>query len=122
MDYWFAVDIDRCHITGMYGMGVRLYSNKINSPTGFLIIDKYTIRDDKIYVYSKPDSMYENNESIEIELVGEPNIELFNMYLLKSWEEWDKKYGASMEEDRPDYKPIVYKNADDLIKELKLVS
>jgi hypothetical protein len=120
MEYWFAVDIDRCHITGMYGMGVRLYSNKINSPTGFLIIDRYSTRDNKIYVYSKPDSICENTESIE--LVGEPNNELFNKSILKSWEEWDKIHGEMMEEDRPDYKPIAYQNVNELLNQLKSVS
>ena len=121
MNYWFAVDIDRCHISGRYGTGVRLYSDIIDSNTCFLIIDKYQIEGDNFYVFSKPDELCGNTDSIRIQLIGEPNTNIFKQSLWGHWKLWDTKYGQYQEDDRSDYEPIVYESKEKLMKILTKV-
>ena len=37
---------------------------------------------------------------------------------MNNWEIWDKKYGSYEEDNRCDFKPILYTNFDDLKKDL----
>jgi hypothetical protein len=106
---WFATKVDRCFDTNTYGTGIRIYV----SGTHFVTVKGASY--DELYNILKVKMIDFNNHFI---LKNEPDNEMFKKTLLKRWEDWDSKYGASMEDDRYDYKPYALNSLRSLAVEL----
>ena len=110
MAYWFVVGIDRDFVTGRYGNGPQLHTNLIGNQDGIFDLDSYTEINNGLKVVT----MCNNT----VELTGNYSKDKFEEYI-KIYKIWDTAYGEMMEEDRPDYEPILYQNFNDLKKDLK---
>jgi hypothetical protein len=97
--YWFVVHIDRDFVTKTYGNGPTLITNLIGNQDGIYDIKSYVKKDDGIIV--------KTHCGCEVELTGYANNIKFEEYY-KKWEHWDQENGEFFEEDRIDFKPILY--------------
>ena len=108
---WFATQVDRCFHTNRYGDGIRLYT----SDNLFVTIEGIS--------YDEASNML-TVKAIDFDNIfivkNEPDNELFKTTLLEEWKSWDIEHGASMGEDRIDYKPYAYSSLKALATDLKL--
>mgnify|MGYP001180434748 CR=1 FL=1 len=109
MSYWFAAHIDRDFTTGTYGHGPTLYTNLIDNKDGIFNLKSYKEIDGGLEVTTECNNI--------VKLVGDYSISK-SLKFMNDWEIWDKKYGSYEEDNRCDFKPILYTNFDDLKKDL----
>ena len=105
---WFALEIDRCFKTGLYGNGIEIYieektDNFVKLKHGKIKSAKYTKEENLEIEIKFPDSDIPE----KLTLTNEPNTTLFENTVYKDWNLWDKTHGI-YDEDRSDYEPWCY--------------
>ena len=109
MSRWFATQVDRDFINGMYGEGhPRLY----REGQCYVLITGISYEKGILKVKDDLDNI--------IELNTQPDNEYFSNTLLNQWKVFDEKYGKN-DENRSDYEPCAYNSLDSLAMELKLL-
>ena len=107
---WFATQVDRDFENyGLYGDGIRLYSNKFDEE--YKIINGYS--------YDGSILRVKDSDGNIIELTNEPDNIKFDNTIKMRWSDWDKLSGTSFE-DRSDYEPWAYNSMAALAVELGL--
>lgn len=103
---WFAVDIDRCFQTGIYGTGIRLY---IDSQQYVTIKKALEFKDGILKIIDSNNNIHTLNT--------QPDNKFFESTLYSLWKTWDQKNYDP--ENRTDYEPWAYDSLESLAKELK---
>lgn len=117
---WFAIEIDRCFKTGLYGNGIEIYieektDNFIKLEHGKIKSAKYT-EEENLEVEIK----FSDGEDIKkLTLNEEPDHTLFENTVYKDWNLWDKTYGI-YDEDRCDYEPWCYNSRKSIGAEMNV--
>jgi hypothetical protein len=97
---WFATDVE----TNNYGNGARLYRD--TTLPAYVTINSMSSFKDGVLVVNAGD------ETVCLDC--EPDHQLFRSTVHLKWAEWDRKFGAAMDEARCDYKPWSYKSLEAL--------
>ena len=93
-DDWFAIQVDRDFLTGLYGEGIQLYFTK--NIKKYYILKKATFEDNVLTVYTKCGKAWS--------LLKEPDNETFENTIYQIWKRCDELYFKG-DENRTDYEP-----------------
>lgn len=114
MNSWFSTQVDRDFRTGLYGDGIRLYSNPHN-------VYEYQIITGVSYDEEKNILIVKNSSGKQITIDHEPYTDTFVKTIQVDWKVWDAQYGK-YDEDRTDYEPWCHQSILALAKELCVYS
>jgi hypothetical protein len=106
---WFTTQVDRDFQTGLYGNGIRLYTDENYT---YDIITGVSFKEGILIV--------KNLQGKEITLDNEPDSNMFKQGLHFQWQQWDTKYGAH-DSDRTDYEPWAHNSLKSLAMEFGLI-
>jgi hypothetical protein len=106
---WFVTQVDRDHVTGMYGNGVRLY-DKENYSYKIITGVSYDNKENSLTVKDQ----YDNT----IVLNNEPNNTLFYETVYAQWYCWDIL--NTDDPDRLDYEPFAFNSLEALARSMNM--
>jgi|SaaInlStandDraft_2_1057019.scaffolds.fasta_scaffold192745_2 hypothetical protein len=112
---YFAVHVDRDHLTNEYGDGVRMYicSNDLSDKTlNYIVVEGVTFDE------SNQILILEDEKGEQFKVDTEPDNIHFKNTFHNDWKKWDSIYGSQMEEDRCDYEPWAFDSLEALAVEL----
>ena len=110
MNSWFSTQVDRDFLNGLYGDGIRLYSNPHN-------VYDYQIITGVSYDVKNNILIVKNSSGEQITIDHEPYTDTFVNTIQKDWKIWDTLCGK-LDEDRYDYEPLCHQSILALAKEL----